>query len=363
MVSHQRTCEETMRVKEPSFLVSVLPIIAMFVIVMVGRVYLGYQIEPMILLAGVFAGFMAWYLGCDWATLESSILGKIDVAMGGMLIIFSIGCMVGSWMFSGTVPYMVYLGIQIVNPEYMLLSAFIVCTIVSVCTGTSWGSAATIGVAMVGIAHGLGLPLAPVAGAALSGCYIGDKMSPLSDTTNLAPAVSGANLYEHIRHMCYTTIPGIILCLIIYTIFGEGAAEKMSTPYEIQALLNQLSEIYNWNILLLLPPLILITGSILKWPVLPTIILTTIFALILGLFIQDNLQIRDGITATVSGFKIAMTGYGRRSFARRKDTAQPRRYDGCYGKYGYFVLCHDVWRYYARQRHADCCFEKNAFQS
>lgn len=298
-----------MRFKEPTFIQSVLPIFLMFITVMIGRVYLGYPIEPMILLAAVFAGFMAWYLQCDWSVLESAILGKIDVAMGGMLIIFSIGSMVGTWMFCGTVPYMVYLGIQIVNPEYMLLSAFIVCTIVSVCTGTSWGSAATIGVAMIGIAHGLGLPLAPVAGAALSGCYIGDKMSPLSDTTNLAPAVSGAELYEHIRHMCYTTIPGIILCLIVYTVFGEGASEKMSTPQEIQLLLDQLSDIYNWNILLLLPPLILITGSVLKWPVLPTIILTSIFSLLLGLGLQDNLEIRDGIIATVSGFKVSMLGY------------------------------------------------------
>lgn len=298
-----------MRFREPTFLQSIFPIIFMFITVMYGRVFLGYQIEPMILLSAVAAGFMAWYLQCDWKSLESAILGKIDVAMGGMLIIFSIGSMVGAWMFCGTVPYMVYLGIQIVNPDYMLLSAFIVCTIVSVCTGTSWGSAATIGVAMVGIAHGLGLPLAPTAGAALSGCYIGDKMSPLSDTTNLAPAVSGSELYEHIRHMCYTTVPGIILCLIVYYVFGQNTTTNMSTPQEVKVLLDQLSEIYHWNIILLLPPLILITGSILKWPVLPTIVLTTIFSLILGIFFQDGLAIRDGITATVTGFKISMTGY------------------------------------------------------
>ena len=294
--------------RQPSFLQAIFPILFMFASVMYGRVFLGYPIEPMILFAAVAAGFMAWYLQCDWDKLESAILGKIDVAMGGMLIIFSIGAMVGTWMFSGTVPYMVYLGIQIVNPEYMLLSAFFICTIVSTCTGTSWGSAATIGVAMMGVSHGLGLNLAATAGAVLSGCYIGDKMSPLSDTTNLAPAVAGAKLYEHIRHMLYTTIPGFILCVVVYFIFGRNDLENMNTPAEIEALLNQLSAIYNWNIVVLLPPVILVVGSLRKWPVLPTIILTAIFSLLIGVFIQD-LELRDGVFATVRGFKISMTGF------------------------------------------------------
>lgn len=294
--------------KEANFTQALFPILFMAVSVMYGRVFMGYPIEPMILLAAVVAGLMAWYLQCDWQHLEKAILGKIDVAMGGMLIIFSIGSMVGAWVFSGTVPYMVYLGIQIVNPEYMLVSAFLVCTIVSTCTGTSWGSAATIGVAMVGVASGLGLNLAATAGAALSGCYIGDKMSPLSDTTNLAPAVAGAKLYEHIRHMLYTTVPGFILCLVVYFIFGRTDLDDISTPAEIEALLSQLSLIYNWNVVLLLPPVILIVGSLRKWPVLPTVIFTTMFALVLGVVVQD-FELRDGIFATVRGFKIGMANF------------------------------------------------------
>ena len=139
----------------------------MFVILMGGRLYLDYRIEPLILCSAVIAGFMAWYLRCQWQQLEEAILNKINVAMQGMLIIFSVGCMVGAWMFCGTVPFMVYWGLELVNPNYMLLSAFLICTLTSCCTGTSWGSAATIGVAMIGIAHGLGIPLAPVAGAKL----------------------------------------------------------------------------------------------------------------------------------------------------------------------------------------------------
>lgn len=294
--------------REPSLMLSLVPLIAMFVILMVGRLYLDYRIEPLILSSAVIAGFAAWYLRCPWQPLEEAILAKIDVAMGGMFIIFSVGCMVGAWMFSGTVPFMVYWGMQLVNPHYMLLSAFLICTIVSVCTGTSWGSAATIGVAMIGIAQGLGIPLAPVAGAALSGCYVGDKLSPLSDTTNLAPAVAGATTYEHIGHMLHTTIPGTILCCVVFFFASSTVTGDLHTPAEVQDFMNQLTEIYDLNILLVIPPLLLIAGSILRWPILPTIVLTTFFSLALGCLIQ-GFDLRWGILSTTTGFKISMTDY------------------------------------------------------
>lgn len=280
----------------------------MFIILMGGRLYLNYRIEPLILFSAVIAGLVAWYLRCPWQKLEEAILNKIDVAMQGMLVIFSVGCMVGAWMFCGTVPYMVYWGLQLVNPHYMLLSAFLICTLTSCCTGTSWGSAATIGVAMIGIAQGLGIPLAPVAGAALSGCYVGDKLSPLSDTTNLAPAVAGAKTYEHIGHMLHTTIPGTILCVVVFFITSSSVTGDLHTPAEIQDFMNQLTEIYNLHFLLAVPVILLITGSLLKWPVLPTIVLTTIFSIALGCLLQ-GFDLKNGILATTTGFKVSMTHY------------------------------------------------------
>lgn len=296
------------RTRTPTLLQAVAPIIFMFFVLMFGRLYLDYRIEPLILTSAVFAGLVAAALRCSWQPLEDAILDKIAVAMGGMLVLFSVGCMVGAWMYCGTVPYMVFLGIQIVNPEYMLVSAFVICAIVSSCTGTSWGSAATMGVAMIGIAHGLGISLPAVAGAALSGCYVGDKMSPLSDTTNLAPAVAGAKLYEHIGHMLYTTVPGSILCLIVYFFASSSVTGDLRTPEEIQQLLNQMSEIYQWNILLLIPVALLITGSLLKWPVLPTIVLTTVFSLALGYLIQ-GFDLKGGVLATTTGFNVGMTHF------------------------------------------------------
>ena len=280
----------------------------MFVILMGGRLYLNYRIEPLILCSAVIAGLMAWYLRCPWQNLEEAILNKIDVAMQGMLVIFSVGCMVGAWMFCGTVPYMVYWGLQLVNPNYMLLSAFLICTLTSCCTGTSWGSAATIGVAMIGIAQGLGIPLAPVAGAALSGCYVGDKLSPLSDTTNLAPAVAGAKTYEHIGHMLHTTSPGTILCVAVFFLTSSSFTGDLRTPAEVQDFMNQLTEIYNLHFLLAVPVILLIAGSLLKWPVLPTIVLTTVFSVALGCLIQ-GFDLRYGILSTTTGFKVSMTHY------------------------------------------------------
>ena len=264
----------------------------MFVILMGGRLYLNYRIEPLILCSAVIAGLMA---------------------MQGMLVIFSVGCMVGAWMFCGTVPYMVYWGLQLVNPNYMLLSAFLICTLTSCCTGTSRGSAATIGVAMIGIAQGLGIPLAPVAGAALSGCYVGDKLSPLSDTTNLAPAVAGAKTYEHIGHLLHTTIPGSLRCVAVFFITSSSFTGDLRTPAEVQDFMNQLTEIYNLHFLLAVPVILLIAGSLLKWPVLPTIVLTTVFSVALGCLIQ-GFDLRYGILSTTTGFKVSMTHYLPRPF-------------------------------------------------
>ncbi len=141
------------------------------------------------------------------------------------------------------------------------------------------GSAGTIGVAIMGIAGGLGAPLAPVAGAVVAGSYFGDKLSPFSDTTNLAPLAAGSELYEHIRHMLYTTIPATIVSLIVYFIVGMGTSGEVSTPETVSILQNQLDNMFNWNILLLLPVLFIIAGSLLKLPTIPTMLGTSIFFL------------------------------------------------------------------------------------
>ena len=189
---------------------------------------------------------------------------------------------------------------------FLYLSAFIVTLIVSVVTGTSWGSVGTAGLAFIGIAHGLDVSLAITAGAIVSGSYFGDKMSPLSDTTNLAPAVVGINLYEHIKHMFYTTIPAALIALVVYVIAGFFTSVDVTGNLgRADILMNELSNIFSWNILLFLPPLIVIIGAVMKQPTIPTFVASSIIAGILAAFIQ-GFSINNIFDSMISGFEISM---------------------------------------------------------
>lgn len=184
----------------PTFTESVIPIIAMMVILTVGKGYLGYATEPLLLLVAAIAGLIAYRVGVTWDEMMDEICQKIAKGMPAILILTCVGALVGTWMASGTIPMMIYYGVQIVNPTFMLVTAFLITAVVSIVTGTSWGSVATMGVALMGIASTLGVNLAATAGAVIAGSYFGDKISPLSDTTNLAPVAAGSTLYEHIAH-------------------------------------------------------------------------------------------------------------------------------------------------------------------
>ena len=135
-----------------------------------------------------------------------------------IFIFVFVGQIIGTWMLSGTIPMMIYYGLRLLSPSMFLVSAFIIMVIVSVCTGTSFGSVGTVGLALIGVASGLGVNMAAAAGAIISGAYFGDKMSPLSDTTNLAPVAAGSTLAEHIRHMFYTTVPASMVCMVVYMV-------------------------------------------------------------------------------------------------------------------------------------------------
>ena len=167
--------------------------------------------------------------GYRWITIEKAIIHGISISMGAILILFSVGALIGTWLLSGTVPTMIYYGLQILSPDYFYAAACIICGIVSISIGSSWTTAATIGVALIGISQGLELSAPITAGAVISGAYFGDKISPLSETTNLAPAVAGSELFEHIRYMLWTTIPSIITALFIFLILGLNENSSAST--------------------------------------------------------------------------------------------------------------------------------------
>ncbi len=289
--------------------IAVIPLAAMIFLLAFGYGYMGLRTEPILIICAFIAGTIAWFHGYTWKEMQAAAIEKIARAMPATLILWSVGFLIGSWMFSGTVPMIIYFGVQIINPHYLLVTAFIITALVSVVTGTSWGSAGTIGVALMGIAGGLGVSLPATAGAVVAGAYFGDKLSPLSDTTNLAPIAAGSELYEHIGHMMYTTIPATILSLIVYFFLGLGIGEmQASTPENIQTLLNQLDGMFKWNFLLLIPVIFILAGSVLKLPTIPVMLGTSLFSVLLGVFIQ-GFSIQHGFTSIVKGFSVSMTSF------------------------------------------------------
>ena len=227
------------------------PLAVLFGAIVVGVLALGFSSELLlvaILMAAAVAGAIAGRQGKSWDDIEKETGRRIAEALPAILILLSIGALLGSWMFSGTIPLMVSLGIDLINPKFMALTAFVATAMMSLVSGTSWGAAGTIGVALMGAAQAMGLPLAPVAGAVVSGAYFGDKLSPLSDMTNIAAIGAGAELYAHIRHMLYTSLPPAIIAAIVFTVAGFSAADAdsgaLSSAVAVKA---DLAALYNLN--------------------------------------------------------------------------------------------------------------------
>ncbi|MGL5755816.1 MAG: Na+/H+ antiporter NhaC [Paraclostridium sp.] len=295
--------------KKPTVVQAIIPIIFMILALAIGYGYFKMKIEPIMVISAFFAAMIALKLGYTWEEMQKSIIDKIASALPATLILWSVGFLIGSLMFAGTVPMIIYYGVQLINPKFILVTAFISSAILSLVTGTSWGAAGTIGVAMMGIAGGLGVSLPATAGAVVAGAFFGDKLSPLSDTTNLAPMAAGSDLYDHIKHMLYTTVPAAIVSLIVYLIVGfKTTGADMATPELVTTMTTQLDSMFNFNIILLLPIVLVIIGSVKKWPTIPTMLGTSILTVVLGVVIQ-GFSLVDGFTALVGGFDVSMTGY------------------------------------------------------
>lgn len=290
----------------PTILEALIPVVAMLLVLFIGKGVLGFSTEPLLIIVACVAAFIAWRVGCTWDDMLDEISQKIAKGMPAILILITVGAMVGTWMASGTIPMMIYYGVQIVSPKWLLVTAFLITSLVSIATGTSWGSVATMGVALMGIASALGVNPAATAGAVIAGSYFGDKISPLSDTTNLAPLAAGSNLYEHIGHMFWTTVPATIVSLVVYAVVGLNANTAAGATSEaVTNMMAQLDQMYDWNILILLPVILVLAGSLLKLPTIPVMILSTVVAGVEGIFMQ-GISLGNVLTSTVSGFNVTM---------------------------------------------------------
>ncbi len=285
-----------------------LPLVAMLVLFLAGMVFLDVGAELLVLVmlgAAAVAGIVAVRHGCTFDDIQRSTGRKLASVLPAILILLSIGMLIGTWVLSGTIPLLVSYGLRLVSPRYLVLTAFLATSLMSLGTGTSWGSAGTIGVALMGMAAATDIPLAPMAGAVVSGAYFGDKLSPLSDSTNISAIGAGADLYRHVRHMLYTAVPSFIVAGAVYTFAARGpAGPAAGLPDSAVRLISDIDAVYRLNWFLLLPPAVVIFGIIRRWPPVIAIALSSLVAMVLG--VVQGFGIDNALVAAVSGFNPTM---------------------------------------------------------
>lgn len=288
--------------KAPRIWQALIPVISLVGFLIIGIRFLGSDPHIPIIAAIAVAVITAMILGHKWKSLEEGIINTIKMSMQAILILMVIGMVIGAWILSGTVPALIYYGLKMLSPAIFLTAACIICAVVSLSTGSSWTTAGTVGVALMGVAAGLGVPPYIAAGAIISGAYFGDKMSPLSDTTNLAPAMAGSTLFEHIKHMFFTTGPSLLIALIIYTILGIGFAGKSIDTSSVAVITETLHATFNINLFLLIPPVVVIILVVRKMPALPGLLIGAVLGVVFAAIFQSGLGLADLVDTLHYGY-------------------------------------------------------------
>jgi len=291
--------------RKPTLWEAISCFVVMAVIIGVGKGICKLDIQPLLLLSAFYVALVGLRLGYTYQEMEQGVTENFTASLPVIYILIAVGIVIGTWIYSGTVPYLIYLGLKLISPQLFLVTAWAITAIVSTATGTAWGSIATAGLALMGVASEMGIPLGMAAGAIIAGGVFGDKMSPLSDTTNLAPLICKVDLFDHIRHMFWTTIPASLVGLVIWFVVGQGLSVGAAESASIAILSENLSAIFNWNILLLLPPLIVIVGAMRRMPTVPIMLLSSVVAIALGM-IFHGFSFANGVSACVGGFKVSM---------------------------------------------------------
>lgn len=282
----------TKDIREPRLLQALIPIIVLIVLLTFNVRFFGDETlsganQIALVLSAAVAGLIAIRLGHNWKSVRATVVKSIGSAMPSILILFLIGSLAGTWMISGVVPMLIYYGLKILNPTIFLVASVIICAIVALATGSSWSTVATIGIALLGIGSTLGFNTGLVAGAIISGAYFGDKMSPLSDTTNLAPAMAGTDLFTHIRYMIITTGPSILIAIIIFLIIGF-TTNLESNATDIESVMAAIEGKFNVSPILLIVPAFLIFIIIKKVPPLPALLAGTLAGAVFAVILQPD---------------------------------------------------------------------------
>ena len=282
--------------KKPTLFQALIPIMVLVFLLIInvrfifGDDSLSGANQMSLLIAAGIAGIIGVKNGFNWKEILNGITGSIKSALPALIILLLIGSLAGTWLISGIVPAMIYYGLDILHPSIFLVATCIICSIVSIATGSSWSTVATVGIALLGVGKALGFSDGMIAGAIISGAYFGDKMSPLSDTTNLAPAMAGTDLITHIKYMTITTIPSILITLLIFLLIGLFAGESLGNN-DITALKNAISSKFSITPWLFLVPISVILLIVKKMPAIPALLIGSLMGGFFAIIFQPNLII------------------------------------------------------------------------
>ena len=287
---------------------ALITLVLLVAVLAVGIVIYGADVHVPMFVGVCVAAIMALYLGHKWEDIEKMMMDGIYKALQSICILIIVGILIGVWVNAGVVPSMIYYGLQLMHPTIFFIATLLICSITSLATGSSWGTMGTMGVALMGIGFGLGMNPGMTAGAILSGAYFGDKMSPLSDTTNLAPAMAGTDVMSHVKAMMLPTAITYVICIIFFGVLGvtqyHGGDADMSRVTEFANALNVAQGgVFHVNPILLLPPVIVIVAVAMKMPAIPGITLGIFAGAIVGLIFQPG-QCDPGTL-----FKYGMNGF------------------------------------------------------
>ncbi|MEK9751440.1 MAG: Na+/H+ antiporter NhaC [Flavobacteriaceae bacterium] len=271
---------------------ALFPLIALIVMLAINVFYfkdasLDGSNQFVLLLGGAVAAIVGFVKGVTYEEMMNAVADNLKSTSSALLILLMVGALSGTWLLSGIIPTMIYYGIQLLNPSIFLLVSVLVCALISVATGSSWTTSATVGIALIGVGNAMGIPMGMTAGAILSGAYFGDKMSPLSDTTNLAAAMAGTDLFTHIRYMLYTTVPTLVITLIVFGVLS--ATVEPAAAVETASLLNAITESFTINPWLFSVPVLVIALIVRKTPPLAALLIGTLGGALAALLFQSEL--------------------------------------------------------------------------
>jgi NhaC family Na+:H+ antiporter len=323
--------------REPTTLEAAFVMGSMVVLLVLASLY-QLRFEMILLGVAMIAGAVAMFrLGMPWSELENAASLRIKTATPTLYMIWKTGILVAALIFSGSVPMLVYYGIKWINPQFIYINSFLICIVMSMATGSSWSAAGTVGLAMFGVGMGMGASLPTIVGAIISGSIFGDKMSPLSETTNMAPACAGTTLYTHIRSMFWTTIPASLIAAVVFIIAGMQMDITASAVLEKAApLLNDMERLYSFNLILLLPFVFIIYAAATKKPPIPVMAVTILISLALGVFYQ-GFSLERSLYSALNGFQISYIA--PEGFKPTEDMIRLLQRGGARSMAGVIIMC------------------------